>query len=244
MTRAKRKKPAASKTPLTVDEILSWADDHYHRTGRWPKRDSGPIRSTLSERWSAVDGALTLGHRGLPKGGSLMKLLAEHRGYRHRNYLPRLKVKEILEWADAHKERTGNWPERYSGTVVEAPGETWNAIDLALSRGTRGLRGGETLAELLARYRKRPHKQNRPNLTIDQILLWAEAYRTLYGVWPTTQTGPVGATGETWLGIQQALRTGTRGLPGGSSLARLVRQHEKTQGNHTPFRRQKRRKPR
>jgi hypothetical protein len=173
-----------------------------------------------------------------------MKLLAEHRGYRHRNYLPRLKVREILGWADAHKERTGNWPERYSGTVAESPGETWNAIDLALSRGTRGLRGGETLAELLARYRGRRHKQEPPDLRIDQILAWAEAYRTLYGVWPTTSTGPVGATGETWLAIDKALRSGARGLPGGSSLARIVRQQEQAEGTHTPFRRQKRRKPR
>jgi hypothetical protein len=116
---------------------LAWADEHYRRTGRWPKRDSGPIRGTLGERWSAIDGSLTLGHRGLPNGGSLMKPLADRRGYRHRNYLPRLKVKEILAWADAYKERTDNWPERYSGSVAEAPGEAWNAIDLALSRGMR-----------------------------------------------------------------------------------------------------------
>jgi hypothetical protein len=173
-----------------------------------------------------------------------MKLLAQHRGYRHRNYLPRLKVKEILAWADAHKEQTGDWPERLSGTVPGAPGETWNAVDLALSRGTRGLRGGETLAELLARYRGRRHKQEPPELGIDQILAWAEAYRTLYGVWPTAHTGAIGATGETWLAIDKALRAGTRGIPGGSSLARLVRQHEKTQGNYTPFRRHKRRKHR
>jgi hypothetical protein len=49
-------------------------------------------------------GALTLGHRGLPNGGSLMKLLAQHRGYPHRNYLARLKVKELLGWVDADKE--------------------------------------------------------------------------------------------------------------------------------------------
>jgi hypothetical protein len=243
--RTRRRSLFAAKEPLTVSQILTWADEHHDRTGRWPNRASGKIRATLNERWSAVDGALTLGHRGLRKGGSLMKLLAEHRGYRHRNYLPRLKVKEILEWADTHKELTGKWPDRYSGNVAEAPGETWNAIDLALARGARGLlRGGRTLADLLARYRKRQHKQDRPDLTIDQILAWAKAYRTLYGVWPTAHTGPIGATGETWLGVDQALRAGTRGLPGRSSVARLVRQQEKTEGSYTPFRRNKPRKHR
>jgi hypothetical protein len=246
MTRRRRAHSVAAKPqPLTVREILAWADGHYGRTGRWPKRNSGPIRGTLGERWSAIDGALTLGHRRLPKGGSLMKLLAEHRGYRHRNYLPWLKVREILTWADRHYERIGDWPNRYSGAIADAPGETWNAIDLALSRGARGLlRGGRTLADLLARYRGRRHGQNRPDLTIPQILDWAEAYRTLYGVWPTVIAGPVGATGETWLSIDKALRAGTRGLSGSSSLPRLLRQQEEARGNHTPFRRSRPRKPR
>jgi hypothetical protein len=33
------------------------------------------------------------------------------------------------------------------------------------------------------------------------------------------------APGETWKGINQALWAGNRGLPGGDSLARLLRRH-------------------
>ena len=119
--RRRRKLGSGTKTPLTTDQILAWADAYRGRHGRWPKRYSGYIDGTLDEKWSAVEGALTLGHRGLPKGSSLAKLLAEHRGFRHRNYLPGLKVNTILAWADAHFGRTGVWPTKASGPITGAP---------------------------------------------------------------------------------------------------------------------------
>ena len=43
------------------------------------------------------------------------------------------------------------------------------------------------------------------------------------GRWPLAKSGPVAAApGETWLGIDMALRKGRRGLCAGSSLARLL----------------------
>jgi hypothetical protein len=233
----KRKAPVAGKPPLSVEQILGWADEFHRLSGRWPNRRSGPIPGTLGETWKAVDGALFHGHRQLPRGGSLTQLLARHRGYRHRNYLDRVKVSDILTWADAHKQRTGCWPDKNSGVVADAPGETWNALDLALQRGKRGLRGGTTLAELLCRRRGRMTRKVRPDLRVEQILAWAEAHHTLFGVWPTMSSGPVGSTGETWLAIDKALRRGTRGLPGGSSLFLLLKEHGKVIGKYTPFRR-------
>lgn len=232
-----RRRPAVPPKPtLSVRQVLEWADNYYSRWGRWPNRDSGRIPGT-DETWSAVDGALFQGHRGLPRGGSLIKVLAEYRGYRHRNYLPRLRVNDILAWADAHRERTGEWPTERSGPVAEAPGETWSAIGQALARRTRGLRRRNTLAGLLARRRGRRHATNRPDLTVEQVMAWAEAHHTLFGMWPTLQTGPVGSTGETWHGIDRALRSGRRGLPGGSSLFRLLKKHGKIRGDYTPYRR-------
>lgn len=61
--------------PLTTKQILKWADDYHARTGRWPTVDSGRIPQT-SETWRAVNHALYLGRRGLPRRpGSLSKLL-------------------------------------------------------------------------------------------------------------------------------------------------------------------------
>jgi hypothetical protein len=66
-----------------------------------------------------------------------------------------LTVKQILAWADVHHARTGQRPKAKSGAVVGAPGETWNAVNLALEQGHRGLPGGDSLGRLLNRHRPR-----------------------------------------------------------------------------------------
>lgn len=62
-------------------------------------------------------------------------------------------------------------------------------------------------------------------LTIDQILRWADAHHKRTGAWPISRSGPAGGSaGRTWEGIDTSLRKGGNGLPGGSSLSRLLRQ--------------------
>jgi hypothetical protein len=68
------------RVPLTVEQILAWADAHRARTGGWPGIDSGPIADAPGESWKAVDSALRAGCRGLPGCDSLPRLLARHRG--------------------------------------------------------------------------------------------------------------------------------------------------------------------
>jgi hypothetical protein len=65
--------------------------------------------------------------------------------------------------------------------------------------------------------------RHRPPLTVGQILAWADAHHARTGKWPSAGTGPVaGAPGEKWAGLDQALRAGVRGLPGGDTLAKLL----------------------
>ena len=68
-----------------------------------------------------------------------------------------------------------------------------------------------------------------PNLTIEQILKWADKHKKRTGEWPRQKSGEVttGTPGETWLGIDHSLRRGSRGLPGGSSLAKLLDEKRK-----------------
>lgn len=211
--------------PLTPELILSWADAHHARTGRWPRKDkdTGPIPEAPDENWRAIDQGLLVGVRGLPGGSSLARLLAADRGVRNPAAVPRLEHWEILIWADNHFDRTGRWPTGTSGAVPEAPGETWAAVDAALVAGTRGLPGSESLARLLARRRGHRNVADLPPLTPELILVWADAHHARTGEWPNRSSGPVAdAPGETWQGIVSALHNGCRGLPGGSSLARLL----------------------
>jgi hypothetical protein len=212
--------------PLTVEQILGWADAYHEATGEWPKADSGPIAQAPGETWSAVEAALRDGWRGFPSGSSLPQLLAEHRGVRNDKDLPRLTKREILAWADAHRRRTGRWPTQRSGPIADAPGLTWMAVHDALSAGLRGLPRGSSLTRLLSRARGVRNIKDLPPLTEEEILAWADAHHRRTGRWPTRGSGPIrGARGETWKGVEAALRNGGRGLPRGSSLARLLRRH-------------------
>ena len=121
------------RPPLTIPQILDWADAFHKRAGKWPRRDSGRIVGSLGETWQAIDLALKNCGRGLHVPGiSLAQLLAEKRGVRNRMRLPRFTIRQIVAWTLAHHGRTGTWPTHYSGSIPEAPGETWLAVDQAL----------------------------------------------------------------------------------------------------------------
>jgi superfamily II DNA or RNA helicase len=211
---------------LSEENILSWADAYHKRRGKWPNHKSGLIEGTSGETWGRVNTALEKGLRGLKGGCSLAQLLAQARGVRNFMRLPTLSVEQILSWADAHHNSTGEWPTRNAGAITDAPGETWVGINTALIRGRRGLPGGVSLTQLLEEHRGVPNIQALPRLSATQVLKWADAHRQRTGKWPTSNSGPIdNARGETWQRVDAALILGRRGLPGGSSLARLLAEH-------------------
>jgi hypothetical protein len=206
-----------------VPTILAWADAHRERTGVWPTVDSGPVAEAPGETWCAVHSALAQGYRGLPGGTTLAALLLEHLGVRPYRRLPPLSEAQVLGWADAYHARTGRWPMTLSGDIPEAPGLTWLAVHLALKAGQRGLPGGTTLARFLVGHGRGRNRKGLPPLTIEAILAWADRHLAETGTWPKATSGPVrGAPGETWMAVQIALQQGRRGLPGGTTLLRLL----------------------
>src|SRR5439155_16597463 len=76
--------------PLTLAQVTAWCDDHHERTGTWPTRTAGPVLAAPGEVWSAVATALVEGHRDLPAGWSLARLLAAFRGVKNRKASPAL----------------------------------------------------------------------------------------------------------------------------------------------------------
>ena len=140
---------------------------------------------------------------------------------------PTLTIAQILEWADAHHARTGQWPKKYkSGAVAEETTETWKAISEALSRGYRGLPGGFSLADLLARERGVRPRKDLPLLGINKILKWADEHYRRHGYWPRKNSGKIpDSGGETWFTVHNALHGRTRGLrnlPRNLTLTKLL----------------------
>jgi hypothetical protein len=210
-------------TSLSVEKILAWAGTFHAANQRWPNFRSGPIAGVPGETWSTINAALRDGRRGLPGGTTLARVLVAKYGRAALNGPPELSVEAILSWADTHHAAHGRWPTEDSGAVAEAPSESWNAVSMALLTGLRGLPGGSSLARLLAEHRGVRNPKALPQLSLDQILAWADAHHAATGNWPSNGSGPVrDMPGEAWNAIDMALTNGFRGLPGGSSLARLL----------------------
>ncbi len=141
------------RTPpaLSEDQVLAWADAYFAAHRKWPVRASGPIAGTR-ENWSAIASAMHKGGRGFRRGSSLSQLLAQRRGVRNAASLPPLNEERILAWAKAHFKATSRWPIDRSGAIAESPGDTWCAVNQALSKGRRGLDGDSSLARLLRKH--------------------------------------------------------------------------------------------
>jgi hypothetical protein len=137
--------------PLTIRQILAWADAYHTRHGTWPTGRSGPIPRSRGQTWTGVDVALHAGRRGLPGCSSLAQLLAEKRGFRNPKNPPPLSVEQILRWARAHRRRTGRSPTARSGIIPESRGETWQMVDGALRKARRGIKRGLPLYRLLSK---------------------------------------------------------------------------------------------
>jgi hypothetical protein len=212
---------------LRIEQILEWAQEHHARTGVWPgPRTPGIIPGTACEKWKNIYESLRAGHRGLPGGSSLAKLLAERLGAQ--NHLPRppLTIRQVLLWADDFHATTGKWPSVYSGQIPGTQGETWSSVARALETAGRGLPVRCSLPSFLAEHRGRRNQACLPPLTQTQILAWADEHYQRTRQWPDkrTRAAIAAAPGESWTNIDAALRTGKRGLPPGSSLARLLAQ--------------------
>ena len=90
----------------------------------------------------------------------------------------------------------------------------------------------EVVAEVRPRLKppgRKDHRSRRasgPPLTVAGILADADKFYTLHGRWPTTveKTPVPDKPHECWNTYSSALRVGTRGLPGGSSLYKLLRE--------------------
>jgi len=131
---------------LTVREVLALCDRYKAQHGKWPKATTERI-AELGISWNGLNLLLTEGHRGLPAGLSIMRLLQKHRGVRNRSNLPRLTYAQIDRWAKAHRKRHGRWPRSGSGPIPKTNGETWARINEAMRHGRRGLRRKTSLAK-------------------------------------------------------------------------------------------------
>ena len=56
--------------PLTEEQIVHWAQDHYAAEGRYPRATATEIPGSSGETWAGLDTALRRGLRGLGRGSN------------------------------------------------------------------------------------------------------------------------------------------------------------------------------
>jgi hypothetical protein len=214
------------RSALTEATIFQWQEAHHSRTGARPKPTGGTIPDAPAETWTAINAALKIGHRGLPPGSSLYKVLAKHGVQR----IPPFSPDQVLAWAEAFFAISGRWPHPNSWPISEAPSLTWRSVDRALRSGPRGLNCDSSLSHFLNKHRgifqgmkTRPHVTNgKRQLTMEKLCAWSKAYRRRTGSWPRSKSDVIHHSGGmTWAALDAALCVRRRGLVGGSSLARL-----------------------
>ena len=206
--------------PLSMEEILSLADDYRATHGRWPNANSGRIDG-MALTWTTINERLRRGHRGLPEGASLLRMLKQYRQARVREG-PLLTEQQILAWADAHFARA--WP-LAEGDFGQNHGNQGDVVERGQCAAERRPRAAEVLAISVAgRTPRCAERPGPPALTEEAILAWADAYFAEHGRWPKDDSGRIAGTQETWRSVDNALRRGRRGLPA-SSLARLLKEY-------------------
>lgn len=211
----------------------------------WERDSEGNWVEVKGENWhSTIEPALRDGGRALPGGSSIHKLKKKY------GLTQKLLAKEtIRDWCQLFYERAKQtrgrgkcptvldkivWERDSEGIWVQVKGERWDKINGALRKGFRGLPGGSSLNELMEEY------SITDNFTEEEIVKY---FRLFYEktkedsddrigrypnngdpiVWDRDKDGNwIVVQDESFSGtIESALRNARRGMPGGSSIAKI-----------------------
>jgi hypothetical protein len=225
---------------LSEDIILQACKEWHAEYEEWPTNDSGLIGdgALKGSRWGNLDHALRRGGFGLEKGKykGLADFMEAHGLKIGKHSLSRHLTEEMIlqgcyEWHNKY----GQWPKAISGKIIEGvlSGNNWQAINLALSRGARGLPAGKYkgIVDFLDQYGLKVSRYSvGRRLTEEAILQGCHEWFAKYGEWPTKGSGEIisGILVEnSWKMIHYALEDGGRGLEKGKykGLGDFKKQH-------------------
>lgn len=202
--------------------ILEAGRKYYYLHFRLPnEKTKDPVPDMPHENWKALDASLRAGSKGLPGGSSLAKLfknIKEELGFYY--------IDKILDAAKTYYKESQKFPT--STTEDPVPGMsnvTWKNLDARLRSGARCLPGNSSLSLLLEPWKA--EIQGDISLSEFSIIRALEIFHEIYKKRPRYGSGQTdldlvpGMPNENWHAIDAALRKGSRGLPGGSSLLKL-----------------------
>jgi hypothetical protein len=206
-------------TPITPEMVREAIRAFFRQHNRFPKRHDGEC--PLGPNWLTLNSYLLKGgYRSLPGGSSLAQEVAVVR--RELGLEPPALTRDrIQEAIEEYRKTTSAYPTNKTKGPAPGLGLAWGSLDNWLKRG--GLGDKTTLAELVREVRTRrgdlPPGHKTP-LSLGEVHEAIREYARTYGARPTRTTGLPCGVGITWATLENALKKGMRGLPGGSSLAK------------------------
>ncbi len=220
-------KNLANLDDISIENIVFWAKDHYSKTGKYPRNNSGVILINTNESWAGIDDALREGRRGLPKT-SLVKLLEQEGLDFAKSKIGRKDLSDeiVKRYISDYFNKNSKYPLATSNEIIPNSNNTkWSDIAQALSKGLRGLKPGRTFAIFLKDnfgYINPDDNYNREIITEDMILSKADEYFEQKGKWPKTDSGNIAGFDITWRTINERLKSGNLGLRASGGLASLL----------------------
>lgn len=116
----------------------------------------------------------------------------------------RLGYREMADWAQVSRK---DFKDHFGGWLIMKYRSCWDLLE-----------------ECFPQFDWQPYR--REALSIETILGWADTHFAAHDQWPIqATTTPISGTSMTWRSIDASLRCGLHGLPGGTSLARLLEEH-------------------
>jgi hypothetical protein len=136
----------------------------------------------------------------------------------------------IKKWVEGYFNVHGKYPNQKSGEIL-GTNTTWVAVNQALSKGLRGLKGNRSLPKFIQSNFSKPSLTTTPDYTEDVIWSWANKHHKQTGKYPNcSRSGRVQFAEEdgyfpvTWSAVDRNFRLGRKGLNGGSSLSKFIKQ--------------------
>lgn len=204
------------KTIYTIQQVKSWVEEYYNRTGKYPSEHSGNIPGT-DIAWCNISGYFRRQSKGLAGYESLLDFL--NKEFEHKiDYT----IEQIKGWVEIYKNRTGKYPGGHSGDICGFD-TTWKKVDDYFRVGSRGLIGYDSLSDFICKEFDRQIIH-----TIEQAKSWIETYYNRTGKYPSKASGNILGVDITWRNIDGYFRHKSKGLVGYKSLSDFIKKEFKS----------------
>lgn len=197
--------------PIDEKKLLKFFDEFHEENNEYPNQ-----RKYREEKYydgttmKSIDSALHLGNRGLKAYGNITEFLIFHKRIKRAEEKIELSVKLVLSWIDEYFKNNKKYPSAHSG-AIKGTNENWFNVNTCGRVGVRGLKKGESIAQLITKYRTKKINWLTTNYYLEDIKNWIQEYFDKFKVYPNSTNKNI-KDRPTWGAIHNSLKKGKRDI--------------------------------